>query len=955
MEVMMDTLEFFEWLLPSKGHIVLGVPETNEHGRSWWKNRKFATIAKAASEAVKLDANSEVYVAINSFGDWYKDKQDRFRIRTQDNVAWCKSLYDDYDVDANDPKKYKNKKEAIADVAKLASALRLTPSVIDSGGGYHTYFHLDEEVDKATWIELATLKRDITTFLNMKIDRAVDLDSARVLRPVGTHNKKYGTPIPVKMLKQGKRYSVEHLRSTMLKFIEDNNIQRAVKKGGFGDFVEYGEKLDRNQAREAVMNGKEWHNNMLKLVASWVTKGNTVAEIHGLAKDLILEGYSEEDTRAEVQKMIDGARSKGFCPPEIEPSVAQNAAAAGDDDDDGKQTSNATVIEGQTIPYWNNQMFRWNGVALSRAYTDDDGAVSWKPFCKSFVYPINRIKDSEGTWVIHWRAKGKNGSWREFFMPTSELAIPAQMSETFSSHEVFLTRTRNARNDMAEFAETLIETLQRFRVETKTYGQFGWTEDRKGFVLGTKMITEKGSQEVLCDPNVPTDVAVDFGRKGTLEEWISNIDTLYNRKDAEPFQFALCHSMGSVLVELMGSSNWHGLPLAFTGHGGTGKSTAAKIACGFYGNPEYMERQTGDQGATLNAVIKRIAIMGSVPLLLDEFSGRTSEELTRTGYALANGRDKERLSSSGRFATVGGQWFKNSFITSNDSILESIAKLPAGYKVEATQLRFFEVSLPQDYRTAVFPDITQEFVENHMDNVYGEACLPYIRFVIKHRDWVRRQLVAARIKFNPKSDDDNKERFYRDTIVTALVAGKIAEKIGLVSFDINAMGRWASEQVIKMRESRREVNTSVQEHLAAFIATLHGRLIVTKRLGSANTTKEDTSMPLRSVPAGRLCTEDKKAFITVKSMTDWCKENSVTPASIREELDNAGYLIMQPTGEPNKRMYIGQGSTIPSGMARCYELNYHKLMDGVGVGLATTPIVEDVEKKPPTEDVSGAV
>ena len=104
--------------------------------------------------------------------------------------------------------------------------------------------------------------------------------------------------------------------------------------------------------------------------------------------------------------------------------------------------------------------------------------------------------------------------------------------------------------------------------------------------------------------------------------------------------------------------------------------------------------------------------------------------------------------------------------------MESIAKLPAGYKVEATQLRFFEVSLPQDYRTAVFPDITQEFVENHMDNVYGEACLPYIRFVIKHRDWVRRQLVAARTKFNPKSDDDNKERFYRDTIVTALVAGK---------------------------------------------------------------------------------------------------------------------------------------------------------------------------------------
>ena len=61
----MNTLEFFEWLLPSKGYIVLGVPETNEHGRAWWKNRKFATIAEAASEAVKLDANSEVLSLIH--------------------------------------------------------------------------------------------------------------------------------------------------------------------------------------------------------------------------------------------------------------------------------------------------------------------------------------------------------------------------------------------------------------------------------------------------------------------------------------------------------------------------------------------------------------------------------------------------------------------------------------------------------------------------------------------------------------------------------------------------------------------------------------------------------------------------------------------------------------------------------------------------------------------------
>ena len=110
-------------------------------------------------------------------------------------------------------------------------------------------------------------------------------------------------------------------------------------------------------------------------------------------------------------------------------------------------------------------------------------------------------------------------------------------------------------------------------------------------------MTANDEQEVLCDSDMPLDIAVDFGRSGTLEEWIANIDTLYNREGAEPFQFALCHSMGSALVELMGSSNWHGLPLAFTGSGGTGKSTACKIACGFFGNPAFMERQTGEHNS----------------------------------------------------------------------------------------------------------------------------------------------------------------------------------------------------------------------------------------------------------------------------------------------------------------------------------------------------------------------
>jgi len=935
---------FLKLILPSEGGKILALATPLKDGGAWFKYKRYDSTDEAASAATLFDEQGEtVYFAVNSFKDWYLDKdKNKQRIRTQENVHSCRSLFDDFDV-GDDPKKYATRKEALADIIKLAKALQLTPTITSSGGGYHCYFSLDADIDKDTWEELSALKRDITTHLGVKADRAVDMDSARILRPVGTHNRKTNPPVEVQLIKEGKQYPLETIRNKFKEYIKANKVKPAPTKSkatdnpfaaALGDYP----TADANVIADHCFAIREFRDKKGDIPEPHWHRAIGVVKHCGDGEEIIhdwsrgYKGYSREETQKKINEWAVGPTScnemdsiigcKKDCPMADKckfPIQLGHTEEVEDDD-------NETVIEGQTIPYWPTSGFRWNGKALSRSIKDEDGVVHWRAFCRSFIYPVNRIKDKEGTWVVHWRAKEKNGSWREFFMPTSELASTDLMAKTLAAHEVFLVRNQKARNDMAEFAEGLIETLQAWKVETKTYSQFGWTEDRKGFVIGTNMIKLKDEEAVLCDPDMPSDIAMNFGTSGTIEEWIDNIDKLYNRPGAEPFQFALCHSMGSILVELMGSSNWHGLPLAFTGHGGTGKSTAAKIACGFYGKPEFMERQTGEQGSTLNAAIKRIAIMGSLPMLLDEFSGRQPDELTRTGYALANGRDKERLGSNGKFATVGGQWFKNSFITSNDSLHESISKLPAGYRVEATQLRFFEVQLPEHFRTDVFPDITQSFIENHMDNVYGEACRPFIRFIIKNHEWVRRQITAARVKFNPESNEDNKERFYRDTIVTALVAGKIAEKLGLIMFDLKSMKKWAMVEVERMRESRKETNTDIGEHIAQFISTLPGRLIITKHFNDARAKTKETPMEMLRAPAvGRVCIDDKKVYITAKTVNDWCKDHGVAPTTMKEELDKGGYIIYAADGSPSIKCYIGSGSTVPSGQARCYEFKYSKL------------------------------
>ena len=74
-------------------------------------------------------------------------------------------------------------------------------------------------------------------------------------------------------------------------------------------------KLDRHEASQAALEGDHWHDNMLRMVGSWIAKGNNDEEIHVLAAKHTLPEYTAEQTQQEIQKMIDGARNKGFGPP----------------------------------------------------------------------------------------------------------------------------------------------------------------------------------------------------------------------------------------------------------------------------------------------------------------------------------------------------------------------------------------------------------------------------------------------------------------------------------------------------------------------------------------------------------------------------------------------------------------------------------------------------------------
>lgn len=76
--------------------------------------------------------------------------------------------------------------------------------------------------------------------------------------------------------------------------------------------------MDRALAESSILQNDNWHQNVVRLVASYVSRGLTDAEIHALTDRFTMAGYTAEDTRREVQQAIDGARAKGWTPqPEL--------------------------------------------------------------------------------------------------------------------------------------------------------------------------------------------------------------------------------------------------------------------------------------------------------------------------------------------------------------------------------------------------------------------------------------------------------------------------------------------------------------------------------------------------------------------------------------------------------------------------------------------------------------
>ena len=949
----MDTLAFLAKVTPTAGLKVLAERVTKQQ-YSYWSHTSYETHDAMARAALALDAQGKtVYFAVNSFTSWYETEvagEVKRRIRTQENVHSCRSLYDD--IDTGKPGTYPSAKVALQAVADAVRAGLPKPMIVFSGGGLHLYWPLDRDIGPDEWQELAAYKRQAIAEFELCVDHAVDTDSARVLRPVGTTNRKREHPERVALLGDVAPYDPKLLREAFAPYV--SSMPMASGFGMFGLEVssdlgakpEYppssaerieaacgalAEIVDAPQAASEP----QWRA-MLGLVKH-TTEGRALAHTWSQGHP----EYSQTDTDAkfdmwqagpptcaEFGKYSDACKSCPYSGKIKSPIFLGYSEEPPAQPEGGVQFDNTETKPPENAPaeQYMPRGFSVLGGRLHKAVKDENGVVSWTAVSNAHFVPTRNVVMDDGAGGVEFETIMDGKVYDHVCIPSKAVSAPDTFASMMGTRHVYFLG-RNGKHHAVEYAVDYISHLMRASERTPTFDSFGWTDNYAGFVLGTNMIRSDGQTDVLPGERLDRSrLAQDSNYAGTVDAWVEAVDHVYNRPGAEPYQFVIASAFGSPLVALLGSDNWHGIPVAVTGGGGVGKTTVCAVASSVYGCPSKLKIAANSSGATMVGMYILLGTARNVPLVLDELTGRENREVYDMMYALSQGRPRIRAQSDGTLQELKATWDSVNFITSNANITELLYQYNNS-QADAVALRCFEIRIADGFIKKVFGGISGqvEIEDGVLARNYGLVGRVYLQYLIRNLDTVKALLRQVRAKMEARSKAKGRDRFYMDLIASTMTGAILARQLGLLRFDVKALQEWALGHAEQLLQGQSELRIGPEETFARFVADLHGHVIVSQNLLDGRSKREGIVAP-RLPPAARIATRPRVAFVSAAYFRAWCSEHNLSHRDLRDELRRTGVFIEPPTPGLAKNMSLGRGTDCPTAQEPVIFIDYEKLL-----------------------------
>ena len=868
--------------------------------------------------------------------------------RKADDCLFVRSFFIDLDVGAE--KDYQSKGEAHTALYKLVGETGLPdPVVIDSGGGVHAYWIMDEDIPKDIWKPAAEIFKTIC-LEHIAIDPVVTADAARIMRAPETFNHKFDPPEPTSVVSDEIHvYSWMEFKSFLygdeIEFIERSNdssdILASIPKG-IDDDTKAILKLDNfaksfdviaeksfegtgcAQIVHILVNAKKleeplWHAGLS--IAKFCDDGATA--IHKMSEDYTGYTYAKTEEKAATipaprtcewfidsyPSRCEGCQHRGKITSPIvlgkqfKPAPATN-----------KEDAVWEVPHTQKVPDFPEYLYPYvrgvNGgiYFVPPAKVDKKGVKHQDDpvlILSSDLYPLTRMISPHDGECLQMRYELPHDGFRDFLLPMKSVYAKEAFKAITTSNGVLFASVNDQHlmNYIIKWGQYLQTTDKALQMRM----QMGWTEertsdnsnwDKRSFVIGKKEYTLSG--EILDAPSSPfvRGLSKHLTQAGTFARWRESMDYL-NKPEFELHAFASMCGFGSPLMPYTSTS---GVTVSLTGRSGNAKTGAMYGGLSIFGHPKDLSVVK----ATDNGLTGRYLGLHSLMFGLDEVGDKKPEELGQLIHNVSHGKAKIRMQGS---VNAEREYEMSAsliaMLTNNHSVYGKLDSLKASPDGEAARVIEFLIHRPsllnQDGKMGKY--IFDAFRFN-----YGHAGPMYIKEILKGGDnYVLDHIAKWDERFEKDFGIYAEYRFYQNLVGSTFGGGSIANEHNITGYELERIYHHTVLAMIEIRDKVVKVNrTDYPSLLGDFINKNMGNILVLK--------DGKVTMEPRGQIVGRIVSEEGLLQVSKTEFKKFLAERQVSLREFEFDMREKKILVDDKKG----RLTTGWKSAISVDPAYLY-------------------------------------
>lgn len=769
------------------------------------------------------------------------------------NALHCKALWADIDV-GKPQNSYDTLDDAVKALGNFVQKTQLKPTVVvHSGVGLQAYWTFDKPLEAAIWKQLARLFAAVCQQNNLILDPSRTQDVASILRMPGTLHLKSGNTARV-IFDKGLDWNPKKLFELIKASLRDDPSLSAVPTNTAPPLQMPAQALSQTTLQqepvakaESIARGcpailtaglcaePQWFAMMSVMKCcvdghEWAHKLSAFDKVRYNPEDteqkfahaspnmparcdtfaaMCAETCARCPNRGRITSPIQLGLGKGVATSKLV-EAAPGAATPVSDHlvIPRKREYPLRKLESDTF------IINEHGITYRALTKDRSGVFEWKDthLCVAKLYYTHSVYSLENGAPrrTHWFVVEQPNGKREHvpFVVQKDMT-PNNIMRWFNEANIFPSSSAAKSSLFMQLMNTYLQSVIGDCQEIATAKRFGWTTvqdtdnqcEIEGFATGCGVVTANGVKPVQYDGVAERIAREELGTTGSLEKW-KLIPQMYRVLKQPAAQLAVCLAFAAPLMKYGSGIANNGIFSLWSSASGKGKSQVMRACASIWGHPD---KQFIQRHSSSVLRMRKLSVIHNLPCYMDELTDVKDEDMYSLAYTLVDGREKQKLRTSGAEMVETGDWKTMTFTTANKSFKEAASKIAGDSDASVLRIMEMECDFQSYEHVPQVRDYIAYCISLCAEN-YGLAGPEFMYQLLRHAD--RLATLTRRVEawchakgFAPE------ERYMAVPLGIGLIAGRWAVEWGLLDYDMDALEKWILEVFVPHNRGMTKENT----------------------------------------------------------------------------------------------------------------------------------------------------